>query len=383
LLLSTVLLATPGAAHADTWTEVAREFTGGMTWLKAAVRPAIAENGTVAFVGQDGAFNDELFSRTTSGALTKVTLTGASQKAVSSIQVNGGRIAYVAKRAASYQGVYRMTTSGGSKATIYEVDTSTGAKISTNVALSPASTVSFSTIVNGAGKLLRGPITATAATLTSLVTGSGTFYNNTLLDVNDSGEVAIGMEYADPALGLRRAIFRFDAAGETLATADAAIEKAGVGVQPTLSINATGEIAFSLPSTVTITYWNPPNVTTATVVSSVTLKAGVYLATPAPFGTPPTITKITDVDGPWKAFGPVELDDDGRVVFAATLDNGTAGIYKGSDPVADKIVEIGDVRGSIRVSWLSLGGMNNSGEIAIATSDFNTTDRQIWRVSGL
>ena len=57
-------------------------------------------------------------------------------------------------------------------------------------------------------------------------------------------------------------------------------------------------------------------------------------------------------------------------------------MFVGPDPVADKVLATGDVRGDQLFSVVGLGEINNAGDISIWTSDFNSTDRQVWRVEG-
>lgn len=97
---------------------------------------------------------------------------------------------------------------------------------------------------------------------------------------------------------------------------------------------------------------------------------GVYLAIPGPTGY--VISTVADTNGPFAsfAFNAIEglsINEHNEVAFRATLDgSGTIGIYTGPDPVADKIVEVGDTIDGKVVASLEFGrfGINHDGEIA-------------------
>jgi hypothetical protein len=87
----------------------------------------------------------------------------------------------------------------------------------------------------------------------------------------------------------------------------------------------------------------------------------------------PVIT-IADTSGPFSGFPgstPI-INDNGEVIFLATLDEGGIGIFSGPDPAADKIIETGDpLFGSVVTDLPSNGtrlGLNDAGEIAFMAS---------------
>ena len=138
-------------------------------------------------------------------------------------------------------------------------------------------TIAFSNIVNGSGAFYTAPAGGAATVLRQ---GSGTFFNNQALDVNDAGAGAMQMEYTDPNHGLSRGILVFDTPGDDLSSIETTVERTGVGVQPRLSINNLGQVAFALDTSVTINYFNPPLPGGGAPAGSQMLTEGIYLATP-------------------------------------------------------------------------------------------------------
>ena len=74
---------------------------------------------------------------------------------------------------------------------------------------------------------------------------------------------------------------------------------------------------------------------------------------------------IATADGPYSQFESPIINNSGKVVFLAYLDNGGRGIFTGPDPVADKIIELGDsLFGSTVSSVVFRRGLNNKNEIS-------------------
>ena len=65
-------------------------------------------------------------------------------------------------------------------------------------------------------------------------------------------------------------------------------------------------------------------------------------------------------------FRPPSINNDGEVAYHATLDDGTSGIFVGSDPVADRVIATGDtLDGSIvQILVFCEEGLSDSGELA-------------------
>jgi hypothetical protein len=91
-------------------------------------------------------------------------------------------------------------------------------------------------------------------------------------------------------------------------------------------------------------------------------EAGVFVGNGGP------LTTIADTTGPFSSFGfsGPSLNDNGLVAFVADLDAGGQGIFVGPDPVADRVIQTGDVLDGSTVINLVLcsEGLNNSGQLA-------------------
>ena len=75
-----------------------------------------------------------------------------------------------------------------------------------------------------------------------------------------------------------------------------------------------------------------------------------------------------DSTGPFAFFLDAALNGVGDLVFQANLDTNAAnsgGIFVGPDPVADKVLEVGDALARSQVSLVNLGDINNAGQIAL------------------
>jgi len=93
------------------------------------------------------------------------------------------------------------------------------------------------------------------------------------------------------------------------------------------------------------------------------------LASPFESGTKAVVVDTTPVatsGGPFSDFGAVALDASGGVAFLASLDAGGSGIFRGSDPIADKVIATQDELFGSTVVGLGLqrGGLNAGGQIA-------------------
>lgn len=79
------------------------------------------------------------------------------------------------------------------------------------------------------------------------------------------------------------------------------------------------------------------------------------------------LTTVADTDGPFRTFNFVALNQQGDVVFDATLNDGTRGYFKGPDPVADKILAVGDPLFGQNVGALggfAVDALNDAGQLA-------------------
>jgi hypothetical protein len=87
-------------------------------------------------------------------------------------------------------------------------------------------------------------------------------------------------------------------------------------------------------------------------------------------GGPLTVVADTRDEFAFFGFRPPSINNDGEVAFHATLDDGTSGIFVGSDPLADRVIATGDTLDGSTVQNLTFceEGLSDSGELAfIAT----------------
>lgn len=102
-------------------------------------------------------------------------------------------------------------------------------------------------------------------------------------------------------------------------------------------------------------------------------------------GNGETITTVANPSSSFSRFSRSTINDNNQVAFNAILRNGAAnvfadGIFTGSDPIADKVIGIGDsvLDGTVTNLFFS-GGLNNLGQISfLATiTDSNNNSRNV------
>ena len=76
---------------------------------------------------------------------------------------------------------------------------------------------------------------------------------------------------------------------------------------------------------------------------------------------------VADNDGAFESFRGALINNAGTVVFLATPKGGALGVYSGSDPVADKIISIGDPMVGSTVADFALNpvSINDCNQLAI------------------
>lgn len=80
-----------------------------------------------------------------------------------------------------------------------------------------------------------------------------------------------------------------------------------------------------------------------------------------------SITTIADSSGLFSSFRSVSINNSGMLAFEANLDSGGFGIFTGTNPIADKVVAIGDPLFGSTVTFLGAfgqEGLNDAGEVA-------------------
>jgi hypothetical protein len=407
------------ALPSSSYAVIASNYQGGVFFINETVRCSINPMGRVAFVAsqmtgsttttQHAVFHGD------GGALTKLAAESIGYTNITAVQISATHeVAIAATRTTSstqWRGIYRLyswirrypvfspssTVYGGSAVsspirnvslgqTLYEGD----AFITNGSGPTPAqrrlemstdgSTLVFSSLVNGKGGIYRSSFTGPP---TLAQPGSGTFFNNVGLGVaGPSGAVAAEMEYGDPYRGLTRGALVFPAPALTVAEVQSTIERGGIGLTIELALNSSGQMAFAINSDVTVPYFSVPT-GGGVETSTITLRAGVYVATPTPFGTPFTFRTVALATDGYLSFGKVAINDAGQVVFAAYDGRGRSGVFYGSNPVAhavavtdEHLVLAGELH---RFSLVRLGGLNNAGQVAFVTADFGSADMHVWR----
>jgi hypothetical protein len=407
------------ALPSSSYAVIARGFQGGVYFIDSNVRCSINPIGRVAFVASQinglTATNRRAVFHGDGGALTKLAAESIGYTQITAVQISAtNEVAIAATRTTSstqWRGIYRLyswirrfpaysptSTLYGASApidsyqfyslgqTLYEGDSF----ITNGSGPTPAqrrlemstdgSTLVFSSLVNGKGGIYRSSFTGLP---TLAQRGSGTFFNNVGLGVaGPSGAVAAEMEYGDPYRGLTRGALVFPAPALGVADVQSTIERGGIGLKIELALNSSGQMAFAINSDVTVPYFSVPT-GGGVETSTITLRAGVHVATPTPFGTPFTYRTVALASHGYSNFGEVAINDAGQVVFAANDGQGRAGVFYGSDPVAHAVAvtfEYQVLAGQLHFfSFVRLGGLNNAGQVAFVTTSYGSADQHVWR----
>jgi len=100
---------------------------------------------------------------------------------------------------------------------------------------------------------------------------------------------------------------------------------------------------------------------TVVFVAGTSERSGVFAARDG------SIRTIVDDRGDYRRFRGALVADDDHVVFFATTDGGSLGVFTGPDPVADKVIAIGDELARSTVTDLALNPVsrNRHGDLAI------------------
>jgi hypothetical protein len=82
------------------------------------------------------------------------------------------------------------------------------------------------------------------------------------------------------------------------------------------------------------------------------------------------LTTIADSSGPYDKIYSSTMNNRDATAFSAFLDSGQYGIYTGPDPIADKVIEVGDRLLDSTVTEFSFGtqGLNDRGELAFVAT---------------
>jgi hypothetical protein len=397
-LLFVACLAQPAGAQTLTVEELAEESALGPIGLfpdaTTEIAPVMASNGTTAFLSKPAGGKPAAFYVVAPSFARYLALPG-SYTNVRSLRINAGQLVFVADRTGTpiKRGVYRVSVTAlkGTKVavpdstkdtlikTVFEMSKSSDANapyLRQFVALSPNGTAAFSTMVNGKGAIYRGPITGTVVEFQKNPDVGGLVFNNREIDVNDAGQVAVEAEYNDPAAGLCRGVLVFNNQNESAATVQAAVSRLGVGSHAYFRLGNGGKLVLHFA-------------TAATAASlGLTIQPGIYLANLTSLGLVPNSTIVTQI-GATATFTSVsrwDFDGISKISIEGSRQNPTAsGLFlssNGAAPSTVPFIRYGDVINGRRISWHRMGQLNACGKQALFISDFNTTNRFLWRVSG-
>ena len=209
-------------------------------------------------------------------------------------------------------------------------------------------------------------------------TEPGPFSRLFAAEINNNGQVAFDAELDDGDSG----IFVGDGGDvTTIYTGDTSPFR---GFNSAAAINDTGQIAFAdalddgtnglflfddgvfttvADDTGPFRDFGGPDLNNAGVLSFTatldTVEAGVFTAGGG------AITEVAGTAGPYSFFFGTVVNNAGTVAFEGFLDDGGSGIFTGPDPVADKVVALGDtILGEMVISvQLCAEGLNDNGEI--------------------
>ena len=320
--------------------------------------PGLSDDGTVAFWGSTATYRNAIFVGDGT-ALWPIDVGSSGLSRPRSIKLNGDALVFVAD-APSARGVYVVDRAGGPVMPLHVVSGPGKLPSIAEVALSANGTVAFATVCSdcgrGGGALYMG---ARFGPMTELQRGApgGFLYNSQYLDLNDRGQVALQSEYL-PAY--RRAIFVVSSQGQPLEATETVAEGLSSSSQPRPVINNVGEVAYVLD------------------------RSQIWLGTPTRFGTAKATRLLVDTSGPYASIERADIDDQGTVVFEATLDDGRRGIFVGPDPVAHKVVVDGDTVGGLVIGRVqAMGQLNNQHQLALCATVQPGDDTRVLRLTGL
>jgi hypothetical protein len=147
------------------------------------------------------------------------------------------------------------------------------------------------------------------------------------------------------------------------------------------------EIAAPEPSDPSIGYGTPMlnDAGTAAFQRSFTDEATQEFVEQIVTGNGGSLTVVADTRDEFAFFGfrPPSINNDGEVAFHATLDDGTSGIFVGSDPVADRVIATGDTLDGLIVQNLTFceEGLSDSGELAFVAQLEDPNSPEGFRVA--
>jgi hypothetical protein len=310
--------------------------------------PTLNNSGQVAFDGLAG--TESRIVRGNGGALTTIAAQNTMAITPTLVGFTGGayainasgQVAFGAYNNAPGSGVYR-----GDGVTITALDDTTDPNV--YPAINASGTVAFRTSTMTGAAIYFGS-TSSLTLLSTAQAGTGhPFLAIGNPAINDAGTLAFFAQ--DPGPGQER-IYTSTPAGvltEVTSTTSGGWAPFG-GVAGNLVISNSGAVVFE-------------------AMKQADGRQGVYLATPNGGGY--DITTIADTTGAYAGFAfdalsGLSINSTNQVAFRASLDAGGFGIFTGPNPVADKVIAMGDKLDGKTVAGVNLGrfALNDTGEIA-------------------
>ena len=301
--------------------------------------PRINDNGTVVFRAVDGGIytsSGGVHTQIASASDPTWAANGLNEDGVPAIN-NSGQVSFTGVLATDFeQGVF---VGNGGSVTPYALGSSDGF-----IGFSQATDINASGTVVFKGQpevpapnVGAGIFTATGSGITTIADNSGQFENFTFPTINDAGAVAFSAILDDGSSGL----YLSDGIAAPTAIADDSGQfSAFLGS----SINNAGSVVFDAELSIG--------------------GSGIFR-----YDTlTDTITTIVDTSGLFGFVGLSAINDANDVAFLGFLNSGELGIFTGSDPVADKVIQTGDLLfgSSIVDMRIFSDSLNDSGQIAFS-----------------
>ena len=353
-----VSVSASATAHAQAFVDTIaseREMRLTIQGLNEGNVPSISNDGTVAFAGTTPLSASAIIVGD-ADALWPIDMVSRGLSRPRSIKVNDDALVFIAD-APSARGVYTVKRTGGSVTPVHVEGGAGKLPTMSDVALAHNSTVAFATVcsdcMRGGGGVFIGPL---LGAMRELQHGApaGFLYNSQYLDLNEAGQVALQAEYLPD---YKRGIFVLSRPGEPVASVGTVAEGLASASQPRPAINDRNQIAYVLD------------------------RNQVIVGTPTPYGTAKSTRVFADTSGPYASFERADIDNEGNVVFEATLDDGRKGIFVGPDPNAHKVVVDGDdMMGTVITRVLAMGQINNQRQVALFAT-VAPGDSRVLRIS--
>lgn len=311
-VLASAALLLPGVAHGYAFTNIA-DTTGPISGFYGGA-PAISANGTVAFVAALDGGGNGIFTGTGGPLTTVADSSGPFNSFFANPAINaGGTVAFWGFRDGGAEGVY--TGNGGAVTTLAQTGGGgTGGFTQVGIpSINAGGAVAFSGQGPGGGQAVYTVSGPTVTVIEAAGIGSNpvnSFYG--VPTISNDGRAVFVATRLDGSMGL----YAGNGGAVTTVASDAG-PLADFDFNP--SVNASNTVAFHASL-------DTPG------------RDGIF--TVAITGGAVT-TRVDDLGG-FDNFGQPSINASGAIAFSATLDGGGEGIFTGPDPVANRVILVGD-----------------------------------------